>query len=116
MEEHKELVKEGEKWMKDKASSCTVAAALIATVVFAAAITAPGGNKNEDGYPNFSKQKAFVLLLIPVAFSATLLSSILQQESLDADSGGWLSLRKLNSKATLAEDGHVDTPLYGTTF
>ncbi|KAJ9168040.1 hypothetical protein P3X46_019615 [Hevea brasiliensis] len=47
-EEHKRLVKEGEKWMKDTASSCTVAAALIATVIFAAAITVPGGNNNDD--------------------------------------------------------------------
>ncbi|XP_059635946.1 uncharacterized protein LOC132278151 [Cornus florida] len=38
-EEHKDLVSEGEKWMKDTANSCTIAAALIATIVFAAAIT-----------------------------------------------------------------------------
>ncbi|KAJ0081882.1 hypothetical protein Patl1_12171 [Pistacia atlantica] len=47
-EEHEKLVKEGEKWMKGAASSCTVVAALIATVVFAAAITVPGGN-DDDG-------------------------------------------------------------------
>ncbi|KAK6248777.1 hypothetical protein QUC31_020342 [Theobroma cacao] len=35
-EEHKELLKEGEQWLKDTANSCTVVAALIATVVFAA--------------------------------------------------------------------------------
>ncbi|KAJ0016608.1 hypothetical protein Pint_12037 [Pistacia integerrima] len=38
-EEHEKLVKEGEKWTKGSASSCTIAAAPIATVVFAAAIT-----------------------------------------------------------------------------
>ncbi|KAF2304103.1 hypothetical protein GH714_027233 [Hevea brasiliensis] len=63
-EEHKRLVKEGEKWMKDTASSCTVAAALIATVIFAAAITVPGGNNNDDGYPIFSKQKSFIIFAV----------------------------------------------------
>nr|GMC73580.1 ankyrin repeat-containing protein NPR4-like isoform X3 [Ipomoea batatas] len=47
-EEHKELKEEGEKWMKDTANSCTIAAALIVTVVFAAAITVPGGNSEEE--------------------------------------------------------------------
>ncbi|XVF35127.1 hypothetical protein REPUB_Repub18cG0118000 [Reevesia pubescens] len=50
--EHKELVKEGEQWMKDTTNSCTVVAALIATVVFAAAITVPGGNNGDNGFPN----------------------------------------------------------------
>nr|POF18428.1 protein suppressor of k(+) transport growth defect 1 [Quercus suber] len=42
---HKELVKEGEKWMKGTASSCTVVAALIVTIMFAAAITIPGKSR-----------------------------------------------------------------------
>ncbi|KAH6761200.1 hypothetical protein C2S51_018149 [Perilla frutescens var. frutescens] len=58
-EEHRHLKVEGEKWMKDTANSCTIAAALIATVVFAAAITVPGGNKSDSGYPMFSKEKTF---------------------------------------------------------
>ncbi|CAL5365327.1 unnamed protein product [Camellia sinensis] len=57
---HQELVKEGERWMKDTATSCTIVAALIVTVVFAAAITVPGGNNN-DGHPYFSKHKAFLI-------------------------------------------------------
>ncbi|CAH2041844.1 unnamed protein product [Thlaspi arvense] len=52
-EEHKELVAEGEKWMKDTATSCTIAAALIVTIVFAAAITVPGGNNDDNGEPIF---------------------------------------------------------------
>ncbi|KAL7228465.1 hypothetical protein ACSBR2_007224 [Camellia fascicularis] len=51
---HKDLVKEGKRWMKDTANTCTIVAALIATVVFAAAITVPGGN-NSDGNPIFYK-------------------------------------------------------------
>ncbi|CAI9293572.1 unnamed protein product [Lactuca saligna] len=42
--EHANLVKEGEKWMKDVAESCSITGALITTIVFAAAITVPGGN------------------------------------------------------------------------
>jgi len=56
-EEHQTLVKEGEKWMKDTATSCTVVAALIATVVFAAVITVPGGNDQNTGIPLFIKHE-----------------------------------------------------------
>ncbi|CAL5322201.1 unnamed protein product [Camellia sinensis] len=58
---HQELVKEGERWMKDTATSCTIVASLIVTVVFAAAITVPGGNNNNNGHPYFSKHKAFLI-------------------------------------------------------
>ncbi|KAI8032949.1 Ankyrin repeat-containing protein ITN1 [Camellia lanceoleosa] len=58
---HKELVEAGERWMKDTATSCTIVAALIATVMFAAAITVPGGNNASSGVSIFSKQKAFVI-------------------------------------------------------
>ncbi|KAJ3670472.1 hypothetical protein LUZ60_010796 [Juncus effusus] len=47
-EQHKDLVEKGEKWIRDTANSGTVAATLIITVAFAAAITVPGGN-NSDG-------------------------------------------------------------------
>lgn len=68
-EAHKQLVKEGEKWLKDTESSCTVAATLIATVVFAAAITIPGGTSNENGHPIFSKDRAFIVFGISDALS-----------------------------------------------
>ncbi|KAF7142344.1 hypothetical protein RHSIM_Rhsim05G0059500 [Rhododendron simsii] len=48
-ETHKDLVKEGERWMKDTANSCTIVAALITTIVFAAAITVPGGSFSDSG-------------------------------------------------------------------
>ncbi|TQE01515.1 hypothetical protein C1H46_012878 [Malus baccata] len=50
---HKDLVKEGEKAMKDTATSCTVVGALIVTIMFAAAFTVPGGNKQDTGLPIF---------------------------------------------------------------
>ena len=68
-EAHRNLVYEGQKWMKDTAGSCMIAAALIATVVFAAAITVPGGNNNESGLPIFSKDHAFVIFAISDAIS-----------------------------------------------
>ncbi|GLT55115.1 hypothetical protein SLA2020_282640 [Shorea laevis] len=39
---HKDMVKEGEKWMKGTATSCTVVGALIITIMFTAAFTVPG--------------------------------------------------------------------------
>ena len=73
-EEHKELIAYEVQWMMGMATSCTVAASLIATVVFAAAITVPGGSNGEDGLPIFSKEKAFVIFSISDALA--LLSSI----------------------------------------
>ncbi|XP_058198590.1 uncharacterized protein LOC131314115 [Rhododendron vialii] len=58
-EEHKKLVSEGEKWMKDTANSCTIPAALIVTMVFAAAVTIPGGINGTNGIPIFHKEVVF---------------------------------------------------------
>ncbi|KAF7149390.1 hypothetical protein RHSIM_Rhsim03G0047200 [Rhododendron simsii] len=71
---HQDLLKEGERWMKDTATSCTIVAALIATMVFAAAITVPGGNDSVNGHPLLLKQKAFVIFGISDALA--LFSSI----------------------------------------
>ncbi|KAH7841516.1 hypothetical protein Vadar_030919 [Vaccinium darrowii] len=60
-ETHKDLVENGEKWMKDTASSCTIVAALIVTVAFAAAITMPGGINSDSGLPIFLEDQVFVL-------------------------------------------------------
>ncbi|XP_019172860.1 PREDICTED: ankyrin repeat-containing protein NPR4-like [Ipomoea nil] len=68
-EEHKELKEAGEKWMKDTATSCTIAAALIVTVVFAAAITVPGGNNGGNGLPIFSNNTVFTVFAISNAAS-----------------------------------------------
>ncbi|ESR44792.1 hypothetical protein CICLE_v10003296mg [Citrus x clementina] len=62
-QEHKDLVKEGEKWMKETASSCSVVAALIITVVFAAAFTVPGGSDSK-GIPNFLHEPSFMIFAI----------------------------------------------------
>ena len=61
IESHKELMKEGEKWMKSMATSYTVVGALIVTIMFAAAFTVPSGNNQDTGYPMLLKNKLFML-------------------------------------------------------
>ncbi|KAL0345027.1 UNVERIFIED_CONTAM: hypothetical protein Sradi_4334000 [Sesamum radiatum] len=68
-EEHKTLKEDAEKWMKDTSNSCTIAAALIVTVMFAAAITIPGGNDSVNGYPIFSMNGGFIVFAISDAIS-----------------------------------------------
>ncbi|CAI9293558.1 unnamed protein product [Lactuca saligna] len=67
--EHKHLVKEGEQWMKVVAESCSITAALIATIVFAAAITVPGGSKQDTGIPVFTENVAFTVFAVADAIS-----------------------------------------------
>ncbi|CAH1437141.1 unnamed protein product [Lactuca virosa] len=67
--EHKDLVKQGEDWMKDTASQCMVVAALIATIVFAAAFTVPGGYNQDDGIPIFFENVAFIIFVVADAIS-----------------------------------------------
>ncbi|KAJ0006771.1 hypothetical protein Pint_29105 [Pistacia integerrima] len=61
--EHERLVEKGEKWMKETASSCTLVAALIITVVFAEAFTVPSGN-NREGIPTFLHKPSFIVFVI----------------------------------------------------
>ncbi|KAJ0619069.1 putative ankyrin repeat-containing domain, PGG domain, ankyrin repeat-containing domain superfamily [Helianthus annuus] len=67
--EHEKLVKEGEQWMKTTAESCSITAALITTIVFAAAITVPGGSNQNTGTPLFKKEPAFIIFAISDAIS-----------------------------------------------
>ncbi|KAL7591998.1 hypothetical protein Lser_V15G33308 [Lactuca serriola] len=67
--EHKNLVLEGEAWMKTVAESCSITAALITTIVFAAAITVPGGNHQDNGFPMFAGQIPFTIFAISIAIS-----------------------------------------------
>ncbi|KAD6454945.1 hypothetical protein E3N88_09651 [Mikania micrantha] len=62
--EHKKLAIEGEKWMKETAQSYTIIAALITTIMFAAAITVPRGNKQDNGLPMFTNNNIFILFAI----------------------------------------------------
>ncbi|CAI9293570.1 unnamed protein product [Lactuca saligna] len=67
--EHENMVKEAEKWMKAVAESCSITAALITTIVFAAAITVPGGSNQETGIPVFTKEIAFTIFAVSDSIS-----------------------------------------------
>jgi hypothetical protein len=71
--EHEGLLRKGESWMKHTANSCTIVAALIATVVFSAAFSLPGGTSDNTGEPNFLKETAF--LIFAMADGVALFSS-----------------------------------------
>ncbi|GJR02813.1 ankyrin repeat-containing domain-containing LTR copia-type protein [Tanacetum coccineum] len=62
--EHEKLVKDGESWMKTTAESSSITAALITTIVFAAAITVPGGSNQDKGMPVFTKEVAFIIFAV----------------------------------------------------
>ncbi|XP_076889515.1 uncharacterized protein LOC143540298 [Bidens hawaiensis] len=73
--EHKELVTKGEKWMKGTANRCMVVAALIATIVFAAAYTVPGGYSQGNGIPYFHSKATFMIFVVADAISLFLSSA-----------------------------------------
>ncbi|KAI3964723.1 hypothetical protein MKW92_010514 [Papaver armeniacum] len=78
-EKHRDLMEKGEKLLKDTSGSCMVVAALIATVAFAAAFTAPGGNisdsnSTKNGTPIFLDKTSFTVFA--VADATALFSSI----------------------------------------
>ena len=60
---HQRLHIDGEKWMRDTANHCMVVATLIATVVFAATFTVPGGNRG-NGTPVFLDHTWFMLFFL----------------------------------------------------
>lgn len=67
--EHTQLRKEGEQWMKKTADSYTITAALIITIVFAAAITVPGGNDSDTGKAIYSREPSFIIFAVSDAIS-----------------------------------------------
>ncbi|XP_042021649.1 uncharacterized protein LOC121769053 isoform X1 [Salvia splendens] len=73
MSEHKNLRADAEKFMKQTAKSCMLVTMLIATVVYTAAFTVPGGYDGR-GAPILEKRKMFVVF--PVAETVATLSSL----------------------------------------
>ncbi|KAL5567514.1 hypothetical protein UlMin_024089 [Ulmus minor] len=66
---HKKWMSDGETWMKNTSSSCMVVGALIFTIMFTAAFTIPGGQKQDTGFPMFLDKKLFKLFIISDAIS-----------------------------------------------
>ncbi|KAL3747117.1 hypothetical protein ACJRO7_015970 [Eucalyptus globulus] len=64
VEKHKGLLESGEKWVKDTSNSCMLVSTLIATVLFAAAFTVPGGNDDKTGVPLLLGKDSFLVFAI----------------------------------------------------
>uniref|UniRef100_A0A2N9GM84 PGG domain-containing protein n=1 Tax=Fagus sylvatica TaxID=28930 RepID=A0A2N9GM84_FAGSY len=67
--------KAGSQWLTSTSQSCSVVAALIATVAFASSTTVPGGIKQDSGTPTLENQPAFnvfaISSLVALCFSVT---------------------------------------------
>ncbi|KAJ4723004.1 putative Ankyrin repeat-containing protein [Melia azedarach] len=76
-ETHKNLVKEGREWLTKTSESCSVVAALIATVAFATSATVPGGVDQRSGKPILENEPVFnvfaISSLVALCFSVTAL-------------------------------------------
>ncbi|XWS09142.1 hypothetical protein CRYUN_Cryun40dG0060600 [Craigia yunnanensis] len=76
-ETHKALLKDGSEWLTKTSESCSVVAALIATVAFATSATIPGGVSDETGKPVLINEPAFgtfaIASLVALCFSITAL-------------------------------------------
>ncbi|CAB4293589.1 unnamed protein product [Prunus armeniaca] len=72
---HQNLIKEGSKWLTKTSESCSVVAALIATVAFATSATVPGGLNQNTGEPILKDESAFgaftISSLTALCFSVT---------------------------------------------
>eukprot|EP00258_Populus_trichocarpa_P021367 XP_024437386.1 uncharacterized protein LOC7485405 isoform X1 [Populus trichocarpa] len=62
-ESHKDQLTNAQKWIKETTQSCSTVAALVATVVFAAAYTVPGGS-DKNGTPNFIDSPYFLVFTV----------------------------------------------------
>ncbi|XP_014519686.1 uncharacterized protein LOC106776729 [Vigna radiata var. radiata] len=75
IETHKELMKDGEKWIKETAGTFAIVSGLVITVMFAAVFTVPGGLHQDTGIPILIKEKQFTVFIVADVIS--LLASII---------------------------------------
>ncbi|KAK7372253.1 hypothetical protein VNO80_05628 [Phaseolus coccineus] len=64
IEMHQEMMKDGEKWVKETAQIFAIVGVLIITVMFAAVFTVPGGYHQETGVPIFINKKEFNVFIV----------------------------------------------------
>ncbi|KAK0579635.1 hypothetical protein LWI29_028967 [Acer saccharum] len=78
-EKHAIQHKEAQQWIKETSQSCSGVAVLVATVVFAAAFTVPGGNNDENGLPILLNSPYFLFftLMDVVSLSCSLTSVVM---------------------------------------
>ncbi|XP_044469958.1 ankyrin repeat-containing protein ITN1-like [Mangifera indica] len=76
---HEDLLKNGEKWMRDTASQCILVATIIATIAFPAAFNVPGGNNSNDGIPIHRRNVVyrFFVMADAIALSSSSISILM---------------------------------------
>ncbi|MFS7952951.1 putative ankyrin repeat-containing domain, PGG domain, ankyrin repeat-containing domain superfamily [Helianthus anomalus] len=74
-QEHKDLAKEGEKWMKNTAGSSMIVGTLIAAVMFTTVFTVPGGNDQKSGLPIMLHTDSNVFMIFMISNGLSLFSS-----------------------------------------
>ncbi|THG13995.1 hypothetical protein TEA_022768 [Camellia sinensis var. sinensis] len=91
METHEDLVKNDTDWLMKTTDSCTLVAALIATVAFATSASLPGGINGDNGEPFLQQDRMFEVFaissLVALCFSLTavlmFLSILTSHEAMD---------------------------------
>lgn len=80
-ETHEGMIKDGVKWLNSTSQSCSVVAALIASVAYASAATVPGGDNQNNGIPILKGDPSFdtfvIASLVALCFSVTSLTMFL---------------------------------------
>ncbi|KAF4370181.1 hypothetical protein F8388_007322 [Cannabis sativa] len=107
-ETHTGLLKAGGEWLTSTSQSCSVVAALIATVAFATSTTVPGGNNEISGRPTLEDKPAFevfaIASLVALCFSVTsvvMFLAILTSRYQERDFGGDLPRKLLMGLTSL---------------
>ncbi|XP_058726427.1 uncharacterized protein LOC131597771 [Vicia villosa] len=67
--EHEKLREKGEEWMKKTAESCMLISTVIATGVFTAATSLPGGTNDDTGKSNYLSKTSFLVFAISDALA-----------------------------------------------
>ncbi|XVF77817.1 hypothetical protein PTKIN_Ptkin14bG0077100 [Pterospermum kingtungense] len=77
--EHKYLLENGKKWMRNTSNSCMIVATLITTVVYSAGFSIPGGNNNTNGSPVLINHTLFHVFTVSegVALSFSITSTLM---------------------------------------
>jgi len=101
--EHREMHKEAKGWIKETAQSCSTVAVLVATVVFAAAYTIPGGTNQNNGTPVFLGSRVFLFFTVTdvVALVSSLASVVMFLSILTSPSELWDFRKSLPQKLSL---------------
>ncbi|KAJ8634970.1 hypothetical protein MRB53_009237 [Persea americana] len=80
-ETHEGMIKDGVQWLNSTSESCSVVAALIASVAYASATNVPGGDNQNNGIPILKGEPSLdtfiIASLVALCFSVTFLTMFL---------------------------------------